>query len=595
MSENAAQTQAAGQPVQTPPDFPITWNDPSDAKLTWIFSSAIKEPVPALVEAVAKAFLEGGNAGYEMVELPIRVRVELFNTYQYFGMVPVDAPPEVVMKGMGLLNRAAPGVFKSIMKKMGEGMSKKSEAVLDPLVARLEPYWCEELLPEIQQHLAYFESSDLRGLSLNQLQAHMTEALKRTSRLGELHGIALLLMLYGLSQFEEFYTELFPGSTTLDALRLTQGLDNKTVAGDRALWRLSRTARSIPEVQAILTSQEPETVIAALEASTEGQSFLSDLRTWLAEYGRRLNSVFSFLEPSWIEDPTPAIRNLQAYVTQVEARPEMAPAMLAAEREQAITEARAKIAAYPQPVKDRFEMLLKAGQMATIVHEDHNFWIDQRFIYQIQRLILEFGRRYVQAGILETTYDVFYLTPEELQNGRQTNYKKKIEERKATLAHFSQVAAPPMIGTAPPFDMTDTVAVIRAIFKGEVAQPSDSQPGANMVQGLAGSAGLIRGTARVLHSLTDAKKLQPGDILITVATEPPWTPLFATAAAVVTDNGGVLSHTAVVAREYRIPAVVGTGRATSTFQDGQLIEVDGNAGIVRVVVEEAQREPVLVG
>jgi rifampicin phosphotransferase len=79
------------------------------------------------------------------------------------------------------------------------------------------------------------------------------------------------------------------------------------------------------------------------------------------------------------------------------------------------------------------------------------------------------------------------------------------------------------------------------------------------------------------------------------ATQPPWTPLFATAAAVVTDNGGVLSHTAVVAREFRIPAVVGTGRATSTFSDGQLLEVGGSAGTVRVIVEEAEAELVLVG
>jgi pyruvate,water dikinase len=101
----------------------------------------------------------------------------------------------------------------------------------------------------------------------------------------------------------------------------------------------------------------------------------------------------------------------------------------------------------------------------------------------------------------------------------------------------------------------------------------------------------------VIHSLAEAGKLQPGDVLVTVSTEPPWTPLFATASAIVTDSGGVLSHSAVVAREYRIPAVVGTGNATSTFQDGQLLEVDGNAGIVRVVVEarEREHEPALVG
>jgi pyruvate,water dikinase len=486
------------------------------------------------------------------------------------------------MKGMGMLNRAAPGVFKKMMKKMGEGMSKKSEAVLDPLIARFDSYWYDEMLPEIKQHIAYFESCDLRGLSLDQLRAHLAETFKRTARMGDLHGV-ILPMLYAMSQFEEFYREIFPGSTTLDALRLTQGLDNLTIEGDRTLWQLSRTARSTPEVWAIFNEQEPENVIPALEASAEGRLFLADLRAWLACYGQRLNSVFALLEPSWIDNPMPVIRNLQAYVSQAEARPEMAPATLTAEREQAIAEARAKIAAYPKPVIDRFETLLKAAQIATIIHEDHNVWIDQRFIYHTQRVILEFGRRYVQSGILETTNDVFHLTLDELQNGRETTFNQLVQDRKATIAHFSQVTAPPMLGTAPPFEMTDAGSVIRAMFKGELAQPNDNPREANKVKGLAGSAGVIRGTARILHSLSDAGKLQSGDVLITVATEPPWTPLFATAGAVVTDNGGVLSHTAVVAREYRIPAVVGTGFATTTFQDGQLLEVNGNTGTVRLI------------
>jgi pyruvate,water dikinase len=582
MSEKTKQAPVAGQPVPTPPDFPITWDDPGDAKLTWTLSNAFDKPIPVLVNGVTTAFLEGGNSAFEQVALPFRVSFKRFNTYQYLGFVPVNAPPELVTKGMVMLNRAAPGVFKKMMKKMGEGMSKKSEAVLDPLIARFDSYWYDEMLPEIKQHIAYFESCDLRGLSLDQLRAHLAETFKRVARMGDLHGV-IVPMLYAMSQFEEFYREIFPDSTTLEALRLTQGLDNLTIEGDRALWLLSRTARSTPEVWAIFNEKEPENVIPALEAAAAGRLFLADLRTWLACYGQRLNSVFAFVEPSWIDDPTPAIRNLQAYVSQAEARPEMDPTTLTAEREQVTAEARAKIAAYPKPVIDRFETLLKAAQIATIIHEDHNVWIDQRFIYHTQRVILEFGRRYVQSGILETTNDVFHLTLDELQNGRESTFKQLVQDRKATIAHFSQVTAPPMLGTAPPFEMTDAGSVIRAMFKGEMAQPNDNQPEANMVQGLAGSAGVIRGTARVLHSLTDAGKLKPGDVLITVATEPPWTPLFATAGAVVTDNGGVLSHTAVVAREYRIPAVVGTGFATSTFQDGQLLEVNGNTGIVRLI------------
>jgi phosphoenolpyruvate synthase/pyruvate phosphate dikinase len=134
--------------------------------------------------------------------------------------------------------------------------------------------------------------------------------------------------------------------------------------------------------------------------------------------------------------------------------------------------------------------------------------------------------------------------------------------------------------------------MIRAMFKGEMTPPNTSQREADRVKGLAGSAGVTRGRARVIHSLAEAGKLQPGDVLIAVSTEPPWTPLFATASAIVTDSGGVLSHSAVVAREYRIPAVVGTGNATITFKDGQLLEVDGSNGTVRLVSENQQSDPV---
>ena len=93
----------------------------------------------------------------------------------------------------------------------------------------------------------------------------------------------------------------------------------------------------------------------------------------------------------------------------------------------------------------------------------------------------------------------------------------------------------------------------------------------------------MRGVAKVVRSLAEADKLKPGDILIAETTAPPWTPLFATVAAVVTDTGGILSHSAVVAREYRIPAVVGAFNATGTLSDGQMVEVDGDQGVVRII------------
>jgi len=595
MSTVTTQAPTPGQLILTPPGFPVAWDDPRDAKLTWMQNGKYKAPIPPLIHAIVAAFLVGNNPGFERAGLPFRVRVVRINTYQYFGMAPTAAPPEALMKAIGMLNRAAPGVFKMLMSKMTAGMSKQQLDALNPIVERFDAYWHDELLPEIKQHIAYFESCDLRGLSLEQLRAHLAEALTRVERMGALHGFFLMPGLFAMSQFEELYRELFAGATTLDALRLLQGFDNKTVEGDRALWRLSRAARSTPEVRAILSGHAAGDVISALEKSAASQQFLADLRAWLDYYGQRHNSTFALGEPSWIEDPTLAIEYLQAYLAQPEPRPEIEPATLVAEREKAVAEARAKLAHYPQPIVTRFETLLKAAQVAAVAHEDHNFWIDQRLFYHVRRLILEFGQRFAQVGALATANDVFYLTPDELQNKRDIPLQGLVQERRAEVDRFSRVTPPPMLGTPPAFEMSDGGPMIRAMFKGELSPQNTSNGAANKVKGLPGSAGVARGTARVIHSLAEVGKLQPGDVLVTASTEPPWTPLFATAAAIVTDTGGVLSHSAVVAREYRIPAVVGTGHATSTFHDGQLLEVDGDAGTVRVVVEEAEHELALAG
>ena len=141
---------------------------------------------------------------------------------------------------------------------------------------------------------------------------------------------------------------------------------------------------------------------------------------------------------------------------------------------------------------------------------------------------------------------------------------------------------PPVLGT-PPSGPPPQDPVGRAIMKMFGGPPPTESDVPSELRGNAGSPGLVRGTARVIRSLADADRLQPGDVLVAEFTAPPWTPLFATASAVVTDAGGILSHCAVVAREYGIPAVVGTGRATATIRDGQQVEVDGGAGLVRLL------------
>jgi pyruvate,water dikinase len=187
--------------------------------------------------------------------------------------------------------------------------------------------------------------------------------------------------------------------------------------------------------------------------------------------------------------------------------------------------------------------------------------------------------------MMQEPADVFHLTVDEVREAGERypdiDLRAPIAARRAVMEAFSTIQPPPFLGTPPPGPPpNDPVSVSIGKFFGEPPQPS-TEPG--VLRGNAGSPGTVRGTARVMRSLMEADRLQPGDILVARTTAPPWTPLFATAAAIVTDTGGILSHSAIVAREYGIPAVVGTALATTLIQDGQTIEVDGDNGVVRVI------------
>jgi phosphohistidine swiveling domain-containing protein len=200
----------------------------------------------------------------------------------------------------------------------------------------------------------------------------------------------------------------------------------------------------------------------------------------------------------------------------------------------------------------------------------------------VRRIFLEFGRRFVAAGVLESQPDIFYLTLDELRQTAalrpQLAYRTLVSERRADLERFWAVDPPLVLGTPPP--APDAAGRAASKRGGTTADPSDQ---CGVLRGHAGSAGIARGPARVNCGTDAAAQVGAGEILVAATITPAWTPLFAAAAAVVTDSGGILSHCAIVAREYRIPAVVGTGSASTRIRDGQLLEVDGSAGIVRIV------------
>jgi rifampicin phosphotransferase len=563
MSTAEATQQPLPGVIPTPANFPITWETPDDAHLFWFRDQLhLPNPITPLDEEFARHVYRGMSVIFERYEIPLRVRSRRFNTYFYWAVVPLDGTPDELAV-----------------------QSKRADATVSQVTVRLAEIWSQEVLPEVKDHLRFWEDFALAGATMPDLLDHLAETVTRHHRVWELHFRVVTPKHVAMSAFDDFYRDLLGNKTAFDAYQLLRGFDNKTLESERALWNLSREALARPALMRVLEENAASSVLALLETTSEGRDFLSKLRAYLDEFGRQCGKPFHYSEPSWIEDPTPAVRTLQHAIGRVDRDPEAELAAMAVERERLVAEAREHLRSESQPVVSQFETLLKAAQEAAVVSEDHNYWIDFRAAYQVRCVLLEFGRRFVAAGALDAPNDVFCLTLDELRETAvvlpRIDRRPLVAGRQAELQYFGTVHPPAVLGTLPSEPPPDT-PLGRAVGKflgASVAVSSNPRE----VRGNAGSPGSVRGPARVLRSLSDARTLHRGDVLVAETTSAPWTQLFSTAAAIVTDAGGVLSHCAVVAREYGIPAVVGTGNATTTIRDGDIVEVDGDHGIVRIL------------
>jgi phosphohistidine swiveling domain-containing protein len=554
----------AGSPISPPADFPVMWPEPGDARLFWErerlhFPHSVTPMDAALIDIIAN---EGFATAARTYELPlVEARAIVINTYVFQSLVPFAGSPAAI-----------------------DERSARAETNIRAAIARLSVLWEDEVLPELREHLAWWDAFDLAHADSAALADHLGESFARMRRLFELHFLVILPAYVAVNEFDDLCRAVLECPDELDGLRMLQGLPNRTIEGGQALWRLSRRALADPEVRAVLEREAAADVPRALGTSDAGRAFLADLRAHLDRYGRR-GDGWTISTPSWIEDPRPAIITIKDMLTRPDGEaPAVVTRAAADASDDAVERARTELAGYPEPVREQFERTLEAARVAAPITEDHTFYIDFGATYALRRVLLEVGDRLVASGALATRDDVFLLDPGEVLDAllatASESLRATVAERAAELERWRAVTPPLTLGTVRSEPLPDDL-VTRWIEKFYGLSPAPTQaPGE--LHGTPGSGGVAAGTARVIHSLADAARLAAGDILVAETTAPPWTPLFAIAAAVVTDTGGVLSHCAVVAREYVIPAVVGTGTATAVIRDGQEIEVDGDAGIVRL-------------
>ena len=380
-------------------------------------------------------------------------------------------------------------------------------------------------------------------------------------------------------------------------LSVMQGLPGvRTQEGNIALRRIAQRASYDQSAREFVRQQDAAGLWPALQSDRLPQQLhwlRSELDSFMAEYGHRAAGEIEAAEPRWVERPELILDTFRDYVLNPEGNnpDEMIERQNTARRE---AEREIKERLYRHPLGwlrwPLFRAQITQARRLQPLRENPKFTLLELSLQQ-RRLWRELAGRWIERGLIDDPDDVYYLLFDELATltRRSTDplvaarMGSRIRRRKLQFAQWKQSPAPPLrdrfgdpIVSAADRQLEQPLSAPAPEAEQEVRLPLT-------LRGIAASNGEAEGHAHVADSAAAGRELTPGQILVARFTDPGWTPIFPLAAAVVTEIGGVLSHGAIVAREFGIPAVVNVQKATQQIRSGDLLRVDGSSGQVTII------------
>ena len=535
-------------------------------------STHMQRPISRSMAAVfPKAATEGFKAGMERYGLLLDyMEFAVVNGFIYTCARPVGAPkgakgppPKLMFK---LLTKLHPEVRKRI-KTVGETWRTKRWR---EDVARWDNEWKPAILKENRE----LQSVDPRKLSDEELIAHLQRMFEVVTRAGFRHHSLNATAMLPLGDFLVHVRE-WTGMAPAEVLPLFRGSS-----------RVSQGAATELDELAVLLRNDPQwtidTTLDALLARTDAAGDAA--RRYVDAAGVRIATGYDFADLALGEMPDVLLENIRTAVAQTMSRSEDD----VAKREAAVRER------VPQQHRQQFDELLAEARLTYRIRDERTYLNDTWSAGIARRAILAAGERLVAKGKLHEADHAVELTPDEivsmLRGGSDRSADQAAADTKFRTTHTFMDAPEHLGGTPsgpPPADWLppDAARAARAIgiVLGEMFASREKQKSSATVSGFAASPGQVTGTARLVLDPRDMGRVRKGDILITRATAPSYNALLPLLSGIVTDRGGTLSHAAVVAREYGIPAVVGTGNATELIGDGVRVRVDGARGTVEVL------------
>jgi phosphohistidine swiveling domain-containing protein len=560
-------------------EFPIDWQE-GERELFWIYDDLhCPNPVSPLFFDIGGWWLTCDHMfrrfGTPFASDWIAKRI---NGYLYTAAVPAD--PSVRAEATEYQARYAPRVPRdaqyagAIGAYLGFVLPHYAEHFLD--------WWRDRLRPEIERNFAYLDGQDWDGASFAELAVLLEDAIDVHDRHWKIHWMLNFAQFSATmalnAAVEQVRGEADPGLLG----RLQSSVDDHNWDSIEDLWQMKEEVKGDDELRAAFEGSDTAGgVLQALEGSERGRRFAHErLRSHQRAFGYKAIWSHEFAFKTWVEDPAPIIEAVRGYL----ATDYDYPANIQSVRDDL---ERAKAEVMEGVEGDERELLQGALDRSLAMNPltpDHHFFIDQGTNARLRLAVVAIGRKLTDAGVLADPEDIVFLRYNEvrllLADQSALDARELVSDRRDEHEDAAERRPPSWVGTATEEALAFPYASLWG-FPDKFYAGEPETTGA--IKGLAASPGVVEGTARFVSSLDEFDQVKDGEILVCRMTNPAWVVLFTKITGLVTEAGGAVSHPAVVAREFGIPAVVGTTNAGARIKTGDRIRVNGTAGVVELL------------
>jgi pyruvate,water dikinase len=576
--------------------FPVTWDSDAEKDFFWVYDDLhIPHPVSPMFFDIGGWWLSCDHM-FRRFGTPFAVDwlAKNVNGYVYTTAIPAD--PDLHIEGTEYSARYQARVPRD--PAFAASMGAYLDTVLPVYGRDFADWWRDRLRPEMERNFAFLEGRlDAAGtMSLADAACLLEDAIDIHDRHWKIHWMLNFAQLSATLNLRAMM-EQTRGSVDEALLgRLQNSASDRNWDSIEALWRMKNEVRDDPELGAAFASVDAPEIARSLAATERGRRFVAErIEPYQREFGWHAVWSHEFIFPTVREHMEPVLDLIRGYLDTDYDYPSAIEAM------------RRDIEAASAEILDGLRGdALEAMRAANAVNlrmapltPDHHFYIDQGANAHLRLVLLAVGRKLVEIGRLDAPDDVVFLRYNELRaligSASAIDARAIVAERRREREAAEHVQPRDWVGTVTPSQLAFPYLVNWGYPDRFYQRQSQDE---RVITGLGASAGVVEGIARVVRTIDEFDEVQDGDVLVCQMTNPAWVVLFTKIAGLVTDTGGTTSHPAVLAREFGIPAVIGTSVATRRIATGDTVRIDGSAGRVEIVRSEDARPgpgPVPVG